>query len=121
MLNQIGPDQSRPNQLRLSVVILTCNEQSNLPDCLQSLAGLTYDLFVVDSGSTDRTLEIAHAANATVFSHPFADYGKQRNWALTHLPFQSEWILNLDADERLTPELAAEILESGFKENSNDQ
>jgi glycosyltransferase involved in cell wall biosynthesis len=93
----------------LSVVILTMNEDRNLPDCLSSLHDLPCELFVVDSGSTDRTLEIARAGGAAVFSHAFENYGLQRNWALGNLPFSHEWVLNLDADERLTPELAREI------------
>lgn len=93
----------------LSVVILTLNEGNNLPDCIASLAGLNFDLFIVDSGSTDDTVAVAQAAGATILAHPFDDYSKQRNWALTHIPFRTEWILNLDADERLTPALAQEI------------
>ena len=97
---------------KISVVILTFNEELNLLDCLRSLAGLDCEIFVVDSGSTDRTAEIARCAGATVFSHPFDGYAKQRNWALENLPFSCEWVLNLDADERLTPELAREICET---------
>ena len=94
---------------RLTTVILTLNEQANLPDCLQSIAPLASGLVVVDSGSTDETVAIAHATGAHTLEHPFEGYGKQRNWALQNLPVQTEWILNLDADERLTPELAEEI------------
>jgi glycosyltransferase involved in cell wall biosynthesis len=97
------------NSPGLSVVILTMNEERNLPDCLGSLRDLPCELFVVDSGSTDRTVEIARTAGATVFSHAFENYGLQRNWALENLPLSHEWVLNLDADERLTPELAREI------------
>jgi len=93
----------------LSVVVLTLNEELNLPDCLRSLQGLDCEIFLVDSGSTDSTVAMAHAAGASVFAHPFETYGKQRNWALENLPFRGEWVLNLDADERLTPELAKEI------------
>jgi glycosyltransferase involved in cell wall biosynthesis len=94
---------------KLSIVILTFNEERNLPDCLRSLAGLACEIFVLDSGSTDRTVEIAREAGAMVFAHCFDGYAKQRNWALENLPFSCEWVLNLDADERLTPELAREI------------
>ncbi len=88
------------------------NEERNLPACLASLVGLNCDLYVVDSGSTDRTPEIARAAGATLLAHPFVDYGKQRNWALENIAFRTEWVLNLDADERLTPELAREIADA---------
>ena len=93
----------------LAVVILTYNEEANLPACLASLAGLDCDVFVVDSGSTDRTLDLARAAGATVREHPFTTYAEQRNWAQATLPIRSDWVLHLDADERLTPELVAEI------------
>lgn len=100
-----------PENAILSVVILTLNEQANLPDCIRSLDGLPHELFVVDSGSTDDTVEIANSAGAKVVTHPFEGYGFQRNWALENLPLRTAWILNLDADERLTPELAREIAE----------
>ena len=98
-----------PDNILVSVVVLTLNEELNLPDCLRSLAGLPCEIFVVDSGSSDRTPAIAREMGATVIGHPFSSYGEQRNWALENLPFQSAWILNLDADERLTQELADEI------------
>ena len=93
----------------LAVVILTYNEEANLPPCLASLRTLNCSIYVVDSGSTDRTIEIARAAGAEVIEHPFEHYAAQRNWALAHLPIESQWVLHLDADERLTPELVAEI------------
>ncbi len=93
----------------LSVVILTFNEEANLPDCLASLSGLDCDVFIVDSGSTDRTLEIASREASAVLYHPFENYALQRNWAQQNLPIRSDWVLHLDADERLTPELVQEI------------
>lgn len=96
----------------LSVIILTYNEEANLPANLESLAGLMCELFVVDSGSTDRTREIAGEKRALVIEHPFDNYAAQRNWALQNLPIRTDWILNLDADERLTPELVSEINET---------
>lgn len=98
-----------PRKAPVSVVILAYNEEANLPACLASLEGLDCELFVVDSGSTDRTMEIARAAGATVREHPFVNYGAQRNWAQANLPIASDWVLHLDADERLTAELVEEI------------
>jgi glycosyltransferase involved in cell wall biosynthesis len=95
----------------LAVVVLTYNEEANLPRCLASLQGLKCSLVVVDSGSTDQTLQIAEKSRAALLSHPFENYALQRNWAQENLPFQADWILHLDADERLTPELAREINE----------
>ena len=95
----------------LAVIILTYNEEANLPSCLESLKRIEGHSFVVDSGSTDRTVKIAKAAGATAVEHPFENYGAQRNWALQNLPIAAEWVLHLDADERLTPELVCEINE----------
>src|SRR5689334_18313048 len=104
-----GSSLVRAHQSRLSVVILTLNEEHNLPDCIASLRGLNCELFVIDSGSTDRTMGIAVNAGAHVINHPFENYSAQRNWAQNQLPDTSGWVLHLDADERLTPELVAEI------------
>ena len=93
----------------MSVVILTLNEEVNLPHCLASLAGLNCETFIVDSGSTDRTLEIARGFGATVVTHPFENYGAQRNWALDNLDLRTPWVLHLDADERLSSELRESI------------
>jgi glycosyltransferase involved in cell wall biosynthesis len=93
----------------LSVIVLTHNEELNLPACLESLQGLPCTIFVVDSGSSDRTLEIARRFSAEIRHHDFENYAIQRNWALDNLPINTPWVLNLDADERLTPELLEEI------------
>jgi glycosyltransferase involved in cell wall biosynthesis len=94
----------------LAVVILAHNEETNLPGCLESLRGLRCAVFVVDSGSTDRTADVAARHGATVTHHPFENYAAQRNWALDNLPLDtSSWVLHLDADERLTPTLVDEL------------
>jgi glycosyltransferase involved in cell wall biosynthesis len=90
-----------------SVLILTLNEESNLPACLASVAGCD-DIVVLDSGSTDRTTEIARAAGARVFVHRFENFAQQRNHAHTAIDFQHAMVFHLDADERMTPELFAE-------------
>jgi len=94
---------------RVSVIVLAYNEAANLPGCLESLANLDCEVLVVDSGSTDNTREIARQAGAAVFEHPFETYGAQRNWAQGHLPLAADWVLHLDSDERLTPELVGEL------------
>jgi glycosyltransferase involved in cell wall biosynthesis len=68
-------------------------------------------VIVVDSGSSDATQEIARRAGAVVVTHPFDNYGAQRNWALSSLPIQTAWVLNIDADERVTSELQASMLQ----------
>jgi len=93
----------------VAAVVLTLNEERNLPGCLASLAGWVREIFVVDSGSTDGTLAIAREAGATVLQHPFEHYGAQRNWAIDNLPIAAPWTLHVDADERITPELCASI------------
>jgi glycosyltransferase involved in cell wall biosynthesis len=94
---------------RLNVIILTHQEELNLPHALRSLESLDCEIFVVDSGSTDRTVQIAEAAGARIVTHPFESQARQLNWALNTLPLTASWTLRLDADERLTDDLAAEI------------
>ncbi|MDX2132159.1 MAG: glycosyltransferase [Planctomycetota bacterium] len=94
----------------VSVVILTLNEEVNIADCLRSCAWCD-DVHVVDSGSTDRTVEIARAMGAKVYHNPFESFGKQRNWAIEHCPCTHEWIFHLDADERFTPALVGAMRE----------
>ena len=98
------------SSLKPSVVILTFNSAESLPATLGSLTGLSDDVHVVDSGSVDDTIAIAERWGAKVISHPFESYGAQRNWAIGHVALRYEWQLHLDADERLTPELHAEIV-----------
>jgi glycosyltransferase involved in cell wall biosynthesis len=95
--------------MSLSAIILTRNEEANLPNCLASLQTLNAEIFIVDSGSNDRTVEIAKKAGCQVFDHPFENQAKQLKWALQNLPIKTPWIVRLDADERLTPELAEEL------------
>ena len=92
----------------VSVLVLTYNEELNLPDCLAS-AAWSDDLHVVDSGSTDATVEIARRFGAKVYVHPFENFSAQRNWALRNAAFRHEWVLVLDADERTPSDLAEEM------------
>ncbi|MGH9508742.1 MAG: glycosyltransferase family 2 protein [Terriglobales bacterium] len=99
--------------MRLSVVLITLNEEANLPPTLASVRPLVADgvgeIIVLDSGSMDRTLEIAHAHGARIFSEEWKGYSAQKNSAIDKAA--GEWVLSLDADESLEPELAEEILE----------
>lgn len=90
-----------------SVVILTLNEEQNLPSTLASISGCD-DIVVLDSGSTDHTHEIARAAGARVVVNRFENFGQQRNFAHTDVAFRHDWVFHLDADEQFTPELFAE-------------
>jgi glycosyltransferase involved in cell wall biosynthesis len=96
---------------RLTVVILTRDEELNLPVCLASLAPLRPVVWIVDSGSTDRTVEIARSAGCEVVERSWRTYADQLNWALDTLPITTPWVMRLDADEHLTRELAAELAE----------
>jgi len=93
----------------VTVVVLTWNEERNLEACLASVAPFARRVFCVDSGSTDRTIEIAQRYGATVASHPFETHASQWAWALGHLSIPTDWVLGLDADQRVTPELAVEL------------
>ena len=95
--------------MSLSVIILTFNAEATLDATLASATQVSDDIHVVDSGSSDGTLAIAEKRGAQIVSHPFEDYGRQRNWAIDNLPLKYEWQLHLDADERLSPELSARI------------
>jgi len=94
----------------VTALIPTYNEELNLHDCLASLRGWVDEIFVVDSFSTDRTCEIARAAGARVVQHEYPGPAEQKNWALDNLPIKSEWVLILDADERVSAPLRDEIL-----------
>lgn len=93
----------------VSVVVLTYNEEDNIAECLESLVGWAGEVFVVDSFSTDSTVEIARQYTDNVVEHPFEHYAAQRNWAQQSLPFSYDWVFHVDADERVTPALADEI------------
>jgi glycosyltransferase involved in cell wall biosynthesis len=93
----------------VTVVVLTFNEERNLAACLDSVKAWAARTIVVDSGSVDATLAIAQGRGAEVVSHPFETHAKQWQWALATLPIESDWVLGLDADQRVTPELADQI------------
>src|SRR3954453_4071062 len=92
----------------ISVLILTKNEEHDLPGCLESGGG-SDDVHVFDSFSTDSTVAIARAAGAQVHQRVFDDYATHKNAALTHVAFKHRWVFLLDADERPTAELAREM------------
>jgi glycosyltransferase involved in cell wall biosynthesis len=110
-----GPDRYFP----LSVLVLTHNEEANIALCLESVRWAA-EVLVVDSLSADRTVEIAEASGAKVYSHCFEGYAKQRNWALENIPFAHEWVLVIDADERIPKPLAREI-QNLLTSPTNDQ
>jgi glycosyltransferase involved in cell wall biosynthesis len=109
--------QTRPS---LTVIILTYNEEANIAQSLRSVADWAEAVFVLDSFSTDRTVERARDHGAVVVQREFAGYASQRNYALANLPITTEWVLFLDADEWVPNDLRDEItsrIQSGPKEN----
>ena len=95
--------------LPITAIIPTLNEEQNLEGSLQSLQGLVDEVFVIDSGSTDATPAIAERYGAHVVQHPFETHARQWIWALANLPCRNDWILGLDADQRVSLELSAEL------------
>ena len=100
-----SPDSKIP----VSVLIPAKNEEANLPACLESVARAD-EVFVVDSKSSDRSVEIAESLGANVVQFDFnGRWPKKKNWSLENLPFRNEWVLIVDCDERIPPELWDEI------------
>jgi glycosyltransferase involved in cell wall biosynthesis len=92
---------------RLTVTLITRDEEKNLPRALASLGDLADEILVVDSGSTDHTCEIARQRGARVLERAWTNYSDQKNFAALHAAH--DWILNLDADEELSPELQTSL------------
>jgi len=96
-------------KIPVSVLIPAKNEELNLPACLESVK-IADEIFVVDSQSSDHSIEIAANSGANVVQFHFnGRWPKKKNWALENLPFRNEWVLIVDCDERITPELWSEI------------
>lgn len=96
----------------ISLIVLTKNEAENIRFCLDSVKDLVSEIIVVDSGSTDETVKIVTEYGARVFTNPFKNQAEQFNWALDNTNPQGSWILRLDADEYLLPELKTEIIDT---------
>jgi glycosyltransferase involved in cell wall biosynthesis len=94
---------------KIVAVILAYNEEQHLPRCITSIQNVANEIIVIDCFSTDTTLEIARKYGARILQRPWVNYATQFNWALTQLDPDTEWVLRIDADEYLTPDLIAEI------------
>lgn len=103
----------------LSAIILTFNEEQNIENCLKNICAWADEVFVVDSYSTDKTMEIVQKYGVRFIQHPFEAQAQQFNWALDNLKIRNEWVLRLDADEYLTEELKNEIVKM-LKNVSNE-
>ena len=92
----------------VSILILTKNEQLDLPGCLESVAW-SDDIHLYDSVSTDETVAIAQRAGATTIQRPFDNWASHQNWGLQNIRFKHPWVFYIDADERMTPELVQAV------------
>jgi glycosyltransferase involved in cell wall biosynthesis len=102
----------------LSVTIITLNEEANIARAIESVRGFAQEILIVDSGSSDRTLTIARHLGAKVLTNPWRGYGQQKNFAQAQAA--NDWVLNIDADEEVSPELSVEIqqmMERDFGKN----
>lgn len=96
--------------LDISVIILTFNEQLHIRRCLERISPVVKDVFIIDCFSTDKTLEIAgEYNNVRILQNKWVNYATQFNWGLEHADIKTKWVLRLDADEYLTPELITEL------------
>ncbi len=96
-------------KLNLTALILTLNEEMNIQGCIESVKSIVQEIVVVDSLSKDRTVAIAQSLGARVIQNRFIGFSEQRNFALKQTGISTEWVLVLDADEKISPELALEI------------
>jgi glycosyltransferase involved in cell wall biosynthesis len=93
----------------IAVIILAFNESVHLPRALQHVRSFAREIFVIDSYSADDTVSAATAGGAQVLQHPFQNYARQFEWALENAPITADWVMRLDADEIIEPDLAEEI------------
>lgn len=93
----------------LSVLILTYNEEKHISRCIKSLQLFAKDIYIVDSFSSDKTVEIARSMGAKVYQNKWINYAVQYQWGLDNCPIDTEWVMRMDADEYVLPELAEEI------------
>lgn len=100
----------------ISIVILTYNDECQIANTLGSLDGLSNDIVIVDSFSTDKTIQICEQYNCRIYQNPFINQAIQFNWALENIELKNDWILRLDSDEMVPDKLKREILERTGKD-----
>jgi glycosyltransferase involved in cell wall biosynthesis len=93
----------------ISVIILTFNEEVHIERCIKSLFTFAKKIFIIDSYSTDKTVEIAESLGAKVYQNKWVNYAVQYQWGLDNCPIETKWVMRMDADEFVLPELAIEI------------
>ncbi|HAC62465.1 MAG TPA: glycosyltransferase [Cyanothece sp. UBA12306] len=102
----------------ISIYILTCNEEVDIADCIESVIDLSDDVIVVDSFSCDQTIKIASRYPIQIFQHKFESHGQQRTWMLKTIPTKHQWVYILEADERMTRELFAECVAASQRQEA---
>ena len=107
------------NSLDITAIILTYNEEKHIRRCILSIKKFVKKIIIIDSFSTDKTIEIAKKFKVKVYKHKFINQAKQINWALRKIKFQTSWILRIDADEYLTKELRKDVTTHINTLNSN--
>ena len=93
----------------ISIIFITKNEEFHIGNAIDNVKDIAKDVFVVDSGSTDKTVEIAESKGAKVLFHTFEGFGKQWNWALDNCPITTKWTMKMDPDERMSDGLKDEV------------
>lgn len=93
----------------ISAVVLTFNEELNIDACLRSVHGWCHEILVLDSGSTDQTVDFCERYTDKIYSHPYVNHASQLDWALNNLPLSTEWVMPLDADHLVTELLKQQI------------
>lgn len=96
----------------IAALILTYNEEKHIARCINSLRVVCEEIFVIDSFSKDKTVEISEALDAKVYQHPFENQARQFNWAINNCPITSDWIWRVDADEYVESSLAKKVVAS---------
>jgi glycosyltransferase involved in cell wall biosynthesis len=109
-------NKALPNKMvSITAIILTYNEEKNIEACLKSIVDWCPEIFIVDSGSTDGTKEICQKYPTHIVEHHFVDHPDQWHWALNNLPVAGEWVMPLDADYIVSPELGEELRQAVLK------
>jgi glycosyltransferase involved in cell wall biosynthesis len=91
----------------LTVIVLTLNEEKHIRRCIESVKSVATRIVIIDSGSTDRTCDIASALGSEIYINPFTNYAVQFNWGLDHSNIKTKWVMRLDADEYISKELVS--------------
>ncbi|MGA2498266.1 MAG: glycosyltransferase family 2 protein [Tepidisphaeraceae bacterium] len=108
------------DRVPITFILLARDEEVNIPHALGSVVDWAEQVFVVDSGSTDRTREITESLGAAFVPHPWEGYARQKNWALDNLPIHTPWVFILDADESITKDLREALTRTAVADNCRE-